>query len=107
MGTRGGFDQLACDPYPCTGFSNASFKKIANAKLAPDLLDVDGLALVRKAGVSRDHKQGFKSRQCSGDFLHRAVCEVLLLGVATHILKWQNGDGRFVGESKRWSLADK
>src|SRR5271166_4244135 len=44
-------DQLCSDAYATGGLAHRAFKHIAHAKLPPDLLHVDRLALVRKARI--------------------------------------------------------
>jgi len=39
-------DQLPGDPHPVAAFAHRTFEHVAHAKLAPDLLYIDGLALV-------------------------------------------------------------
>jgi hypothetical protein len=39
--------------------SDAALEHVANAKFAPNLLDIDGFAFVREGGLSRDDEHGF------------------------------------------------
>src|ERR1700733_10073705 len=45
-----------------------------------------------------------KPGQCSDDVFHHAISEILLLGVAAHVVERQHGDGGFVRKGKRVRL---
>jgi hypothetical protein len=62
---------------------------------------LNGLALVRKTRIAGDDEEPFDTRECRNDLLDRAVGEVLLLGVAAHVLKREHGDRRLVGQ-RQW-----
>src|ERR1700692_2323638 len=94
-------NQLAGYPHFTCGLAYAPFEHIANAKLAPDLLDVDSLTLVGKRRIACDHEQRLETRQRRDDVFHHAVGEILLLWIATHVLERKHSDGRLVGESER------
>ena len=83
------------------GFADAAFEHIAHAEFAPDLPDVWRLALVGEARIARDHEQRRGTRQRRDDVLDDAVGEILLLGIAAHVLERQHGDGRLVGQGER------
>ena len=95
------FYELRCDAQTGAGFSHALFNDIANAELAPDLPHIDRLAFVDEAGIARDCEQPLDVREAGDDVLDNSVGEVVLLGIAAHVLKWQNGDGRRVRQRKR------
>jgi len=76
------------------------FKDVAHAKPVSDLLYIDGSAFVRKARIASDHEQPFEPRERSGDFLNHPIREVILFGVAAHVLERQHGDGGLVGKRK-------
>jgi hypothetical protein len=40
--------------------------------------------------MARDHEQPANAREGRDDFLHNAMGEVFLFGIAAHVLKWQN-----------------
>src|SRR5580704_7310576 len=46
MFAGGRLNELAGDAHPAARFAHAALQHVAHAKLAPDLLDVDGAALV-------------------------------------------------------------
>ena len=52
-----GVDQLAGDAHPVAALAHRAFEHIAHPKLAPDLLHIDGPALVGKGGVAGDDEQ--------------------------------------------------
>jgi hypothetical protein len=48
-----------------------------------------------------DHEQPLEPRERGDDLLDHPVRKVFLLGVATHVLEGQDGDGRLVRERER------
>ena len=108
MGTRRGVDELSGDPHATTRLADAAFEHIAHAKLASNLLDVDGLALVGEARIAGDNEKRVEPRKRGDDVLDHAVGEIFLLRVAAHVLERQHGDGGLVGERERrtWPQAD-
>lgn len=48
MISRDCIDKLPGDPYPLAALAHASFKYVADAKIAPNLLYVSSLALVNE-----------------------------------------------------------
>ena len=77
--------------------AHAAFEHIARAELAPDLPDVDRLALVDEARIAGDDGQRFDARQAGDDVLDHAVDEIVLLRIAAHVLERQRGDRRLFG----------
>src|SRR5262245_54298502 len=90
-------DQLPCDADFPRRLAHGPLKDIAYAKSASDLLDIDGSTLEGKARISSDHEQPFEPRKRRRDLLNHPVREILLLGIAAHVLERQHGDGRLVG----------
>src|SRR5215467_891371 len=97
---RGGFgvDQLPGDPNPAAGLPHRTFKDIADAEFAPDLLHIDRLTLVRKARIASDDEEPADATERSNDFFDHSVGEILLLGVAAHILERQHRNRRLIGQ---------
>jgi len=54
IGAGRSIDELTGDADAGAGLANTTFKNVAHAKLAPDLLHVNRPALVSKTRVSRD-----------------------------------------------------
>jgi hypothetical protein len=75
---------------PLSEFADAAFEHIADTELVRDLLHVRRLVLVDEARIARDHRKPFDPRQAGDDFFHRAVGEVILLGVTAHVGERQN-----------------
>lgn len=92
------FDQLRCNPEPVARFANAAFLHIAHSQLAADMLDVNPAALVAEAGIAGDDEQSTESRQRSYDVFDHAIGKVVLLCIATHVLKGPNRDRRLIGQ---------
>src|SRR5262245_40358067 len=101
MRARSRINQLPRYPDAVTCFPTAPLKHIPDAQIPSHLLDVDSFALECEAGVSGDDEKLLVSREGRNDFFHHPVREVILLGIAAHILKWQDGDGWLVGQRKR------
>jgi hypothetical protein len=99
-----GIDQLPGDAHLPPGLAHRAFEHITDAKLARDLLHIDGLPFVGEARIAGDHEEPADAREGRNDLLDHAVGEIFLLGVAAHIGKRQYRDRRLVGERKRrWS----
>src|SRR6516162_1848319 len=57
MGTGGCIDQLAADAHPLPGSAHASLEDIADAKVAADLLEIDGFSFVGECGIAGDDEK--------------------------------------------------
>ena len=66
------FDLIASPPH-------AAFEDIANAELAADLLCVDGLTLLGKRRVVRDHEASRDPGEIGGQIIGDPIGEILLL----------------------------
>src|SRR5712691_6853070 len=93
-------DQLRGDAYAATRFAHRALQNVANSELAPDLLHVDGAALVGEARIAGDHEEPADPGKSGDDLLDHAIDEIFLLRVAAHIGEGQDSDRRLVGESK-------
>src|SRR6185437_16334545 len=98
------FDELSGDADAVARLAHAAFEHIAYAELAPDALDVDGLALVDEARIARDHEQPADAREAGDDILDHAVGEILLFGIAAEILEGQHGDRGPLRQGERRAL---
>ena len=78
---RLGFEQLRRDTQARSRFANAALQHVTHAQFAPDLPDVDRLALVDEARIASDHEQPFDSRKPGDDVLDNPVDKIFLLGV--------------------------
>ena len=96
-----GIDELPGDAHSVPGLAHAAFEHIAHAQFAPDLLHIDGPALVGEARIARDHEQPAHARQGGDDLLDHAVGEIFLLGIAAHVLERQDGNRGLVGKRQR------
>src|SRR5260370_42128886 len=96
-------NQLSSYANPAASATHATFEHVTNAQFASDLLDIDGLAFVGKRGISGYDEERLKLRQTGNDVFDDSVREVFLLGIATHVLERQNGDGRLVWKGKQLS----
>ena len=96
MGTGFTIDQLSGDAHATARLADAAFQYVAHTEFTSDLLDVDGFALVSEARIAGDDEQRLEARQCGDDVLNESVDKVLLLRVATHVLKRQHRNRRLV-----------
>src|SRR5581483_4931937 len=96
-----GLDQLSRDAYALAALAHATLQHVADAELAPDLLDVDGFALVGEARIPRDHEQPVDPRQTGDDVLDHTIGEVFLIGIAADVLEGQHRYRRLVGQRHR------
>ncbi len=87
-----GLDELGGDAHPVPGLAHAALDDVIDTQLAPDLADIDRLALEGERRVAGDHEQRAEAREFSNNVLGDAVGEVLLLGVARHVVEGQHGD---------------
>src|SRR5262245_21685211 len=90
MCSIGSIDKLPRDAHSVACFADAAFEDVADSQFSPNLLHVQSSPLVRKAGVPGDHEQPTHPRQRSDDLLDHPIRKILLIAVATHVVKWQN-----------------
>ncbi len=104
-----GVNQLDIDAHALAAALDAALEDIANVELAPDLLQVDGLALVGEGGVAPDDERAADAREVGGQALGHAVNKILLFGVAPHVgerqheqRKARRAGHRFRGPGSHW-----
>ena len=90
-----GVDELGGDSDAIARLAHAAFQDITNAEVGRHLAHIGRLALVGEGGVARDDEQTGHRGQQRDDVLGHAVGEILLFGVAAHIVERQHGDGWF------------
>jgi hypothetical protein len=89
-------NQLRRDADPVRRFPHAAFEHITYAQLAAHLLYVDGATFVSEGRVPGDDEEPTHPRQRRDDVIHDPVGEILLLGIAAHVLEWQHCDRRLI-----------
>jgi hypothetical protein len=94
-------DQLPGDAHLRSRLAHRAFQNIAHAELAPDLLHVDGAALVGEGRITGDDKEPADLRQRGDDLLDHAVGEIFLFRVAADIGERQYRNRRLLGE-RQW-----
>src|SRR5262245_897264 len=92
-----GFVQLSRDTDPSGHSPYRAFEHVTDSKITTNSAYIWRLSLVCKRGITRDDKQTGISRQSRDDILNYSVGEIFLVRIATHIVKWKDGD--------RWSLS--
>src|SRR5262249_41355293 len=85
-----GVDELNVHAHAGFAALYAALEDLANVQLAADLLQVDGLALVREGGVAPDYEGAADTRQVGLQALRDPIDERLVLRTATNIGKGQN-----------------
>jgi hypothetical protein len=85
-------DQLRRDPDPGPAPTYAALENITHAKLLRRLADVDRTSFVDEAPIAGDDPKPVELRQSGDDVFNEAIAEILLLGVAAHVLKGQYGN---------------
>jgi hypothetical protein len=96
----GGIDELSRDAHPIGRFANAALQHVTHPELAPDLLHVDGAALVCEARVAGDDEQRLEMRQRRDDVIYHPVREIFLFRIGAQVGEGENGDRGFIGQSK-------
>ena len=92
MIARFGVDQLDVDAHAVSAALDAALEHIADVQLAPDLLQIDGLALVSEGRVAPDHERAANARKIGRQALGDPVDEMLLLRIAADIGERQHDD---------------
>src|SRR5215510_2405082 len=92
MGAGGNIDKLAADAHALPGSAHATFEDIADAKVAANLLEIDRFSFVGECGIAGDDEKPAPFRQRRDDVLGNAVDKIVLLGIATDIVKRKNGN---------------
>ena len=107
VGSAAGIDQLGRNADAVAAFAHAPFHEIPYTQLPRYLPKVFVNVAIDKRRVARDHEQRVKARQICDDVFADAIAEILLLGIAAHVLERQHGDRRLVGEGERrcWRLS--
>src|SRR4029077_10613548 len=94
-------NELTGNAQAITRLAHTALHHVSHAEVTSDLPNVRRLTLVSKTRIARDHEQGLEARQAGDDVLDEAIDEILLLGVATHVLERQHGDGGLVRQQQR------
>ena len=94
-------DQLARDAHTVAGFAHAAFEHVADAEFARHRLHIDCPALVLEARIARDNEKSRKTRDRGRNLLDDGVDEIVLLGIAGHVLERQHCQRGLIGQWKR------
>src|SRR5438105_350243 len=97
-------NELPSYPHTRSRLSHASFQDKSNAKLPTHLLHFHRLVFIGEGSVARDNKQSGNVGQISDDVLRNAITEILLLSVAAHVVKRQNGNRGSLLLHRHWIL---
>ena len=100
MGPVRGVDELCGDAHPAAALAHRTFEHITDPELAPDLLHVDGLVLVRKARIASDDEEPADAGERGNDLLNHPVSEILLFWIAAHVLERQYRDRGLVWQQQ-------
>src|SRR5215471_12794522 len=83
-------DQLSGDADSTSALAHRAFKHVTDSELPPDLLHIDGLALVSEARITGGDEQPADAREGGRDLLDHAVSEIFLLRIAAQIVERQH-----------------
>src|SRR5258705_12605750 len=100
-------DELAGDTDLAASLPDTAFEHVADAQLSSNLLDFDSLALVGEARIARDNEKRFEARERGDDVLDHPIREVFLLGIAGHVLEWQDSDGGLVRQREGFTITER
>src|SRR5215471_286261 len=96
-----GVNKLRSDPHPTPCLADRAFEDIADTEFTSDLLHIDRLALIRKTRIAGDNEEPPDAGERSSDFLDHPVGEIVLFGIAAHVLERQYCNRRLVGQ-RQW-----
>ena len=94
-------DQLRGDPHPVAGLAHAALEHVADAERLGHVRHGDRCLLVDEGRVAGDDVQLGQLREIGDDVLADAVGEILLLGIAAHVVEREHGDRGLVGNGRR------
>jgi hypothetical protein len=100
-----GIDKLPREAETIAAAADATLKHVSDIQLAPDLTNINRLALVGKRRISGNNEQPIAARQCGDDFFRHAIGKIFLLGIAAHVGERQHRDGRIVRRREGRPLA--
>jgi len=100
VSTGGRIDELACNTQRFALAPYSALQDIAHAKLAADLLDVDGPVPVHQSRIPRDYEEPVDARQAGYDVVDNAFNEIVLLGRTANIREGKHRDRRLVRQSE-------
>ena len=97
-------DELCRYPEPVGRFPYTALEYIADAELPSRTPHIHGAAFVDEGGIAGDDRERFEPAEGGDDVLNDAVGEIVLLGIAAHVLERQDSERRFVGQRqlRRW-----
>jgi hypothetical protein len=99
-------NELDRDPDPAFFLAHTAFKHIAHTKLSAHLLHADSLALEDERRVrAMTKRSGILERPVMISSVD-AVAEILLLGIAAHVVKGENGNGGLIGKGSAGASAN-
>ncbi len=101
MSAAARIDQLRGDSHPVPHLAHAALKHVADAKGLGHVRHGDRCLLVDERRVAGDHVQLGQPREVRNDVLADAIGEILLFGIAAHVVERKHGDGGFVGNGRR------
>ncbi len=88
----GGVDQLRRDPHLLLRSLHSPFQHIAHTHLPTHILDLHRLAFVGERRIARDDKETGDLGEVAGQDFGQAVTEVVLAGIAAHVVEGQDND---------------
>src|ERR1700733_4101541 len=80
-----GIDELNIDSQPVAAALYRAFEGVTHAELAPELLEIDSLALVAERRMPADHERAGDARQVRRQAFGNAIDEIFLRRIAAQI----------------------
>ena len=102
MNAFGGVYQLCGDAHSAGRHAQAALQHVSHAQLARHRADVDRLPPECKTGIAGDNREPPLARQSRDDVFGETIGKAVLPGIATHVLKRQDGDRRPVRYNEGW-----
>jgi hypothetical protein len=87
-----GVDQLRRDPDSVAALANAALQNVSHTQLFRRVANIDRAPFVNEGGIARDDPKSSQLRQGGDDVLDQAIAEIVLLGIAAHVLERQHRD---------------
>ena len=97
----GGIHELRRDPDAVSRPAHAPLNHVSGTERAANIAHVHGFPAKRECGVACDHREFAETGELGDHILRHAVTEIDLLGIAAHVLEWQNRNRRLVGTEAR------
>src|SRR5215470_11506134 len=87
MGAADRINQLCGNAHAVSSFAHRTLQHVTYAEFSTDLLHIDRPPLVGEARIAGDHEEPADATERGDDLLDGAVREIVLPGIAAHVLE--------------------